>query len=121
MSRQIDLTQPLSDEDKQYLEDRDDRRSLDLNALHLMGGGVDEEEIDTDPATPATEPTTVVEDDPEETEVESYKGWRKPQWEAEVARRNESREEDAKIAPAEWTAKGLKEAILADDAKSAGE
>lgn len=42
MSRQIDLTKKLSSEDRAYLESRDDQYSLDLNALHLMGGGADE-------------------------------------------------------------------------------
>lgn len=37
MSRQIDLTQPLSDDDKQYLVDRADRVALEQNAAWTAG------------------------------------------------------------------------------------
>jgi len=51
MSRQnIDLTQPLSDDEREYLEARNMQRELDENAMNLMGGGTDKTEAETAPS-----------------------------------------------------------------------
>ena len=105
MSRQIDLTQPLSDEDRKYLEDRDWQHLLDQNALHLMGGGADE---------------GAVEDDSNDSdESNPYKGWHKDEWFAEIQSRNGDRSDEEKIVPEGDTAKDYKAAVLADDQKNA--
>lgn len=65
MSRQVDLTKPLSDEDRQYLIERADNRSLEINAAHVAGAEASNP-VDTssndqggDPADLAVEDMTV--------------------------------------------------------------
>lgn len=49
MSRQIDLTKKLTDEEREYLEARGDFRSLDENTFNLMSVSDDEEEAGKQP------------------------------------------------------------------------
>lgn len=49
MSRQIDLTQPLSDEDRQYLEERADAAALARNAAYLAGKEFSSSDMAVDP------------------------------------------------------------------------
>lgn len=125
MSRpNIDLTKPLSDEDRAYLEARDDSYSLDLNALHLMGGGADEAFVEgqvnvipslPDQPAPGQAPSGSGEDDTPDESEGSYKGWLKADWENEIGKRNAERPESEHIVPNGSKATDLKAAILADD------
>ena len=101
MSRQIDLTKPLSEDDRLYLESRGLQAQLDANALHLMGGGADETA-------------------PEEDEnVEPYKGVTVTDLKTEIESRNADRAEDAKIAVAEpGNRPEIVAALVADDEAS---
>uniref|UniRef100_A0AAU6R6W6 Tail assembly chaperone n=1 Tax=Micrococcus phage Kurnik TaxID=3092208 RepID=A0AAU6R6W6_9CAUD len=62
MSRQIDVTKPLTEDEVEYLRARDRQDVLDQNALHLMGGGADEAVVEADsveePAAPQEPQTT---------------------------------------------------------------
>lgn len=46
MSRQIDPSQELTEDEVAYLEDRGWQHVLDLNAMLLMGGGADESAVE---------------------------------------------------------------------------
>lgn len=69
MSRQIDLTRELTEDERNYLLDRGWQHMLDENALNLMGGGVDEDEIE-EPETPDTSSSTGVENPPAPAAIE---------------------------------------------------
>ena len=73
----IDLTQELSDDDRLYLESRGLQAQLDLNALHLMGGGSTEEEIPDD---------------------EPYKAFVVNDLKTEIDSRNEGRPDEEKLS-----------------------
>lgn len=49
MSRQIDITQPLSAEDRQYLEERCDNYALAQNAAYLRGEEFSSSDLAVDP------------------------------------------------------------------------
>jgi len=72
MSRQIDLTQPLSDEDRVYLEDRCETYKLSENAALLKGKEFAEPVLapvqDQDPA-PEDEDPAPVQDEVEDAEL----------------------------------------------------
>lgn len=57
MSRQIDPSQELTEEEVQYLTDRGMQNVLDLNAMLRMGGGADEAAVEAnDEAEAESEP-----------------------------------------------------------------
>lgn len=146
MSRQIDLTKPLSEDDRLYLESRGLQAQLDTNALHLMGGGADEEAPNeapaviepvtpapiapepvpaptpvapTAPVEPVVAPVAPVEPVPAVVEDEPYKGVTVPDLKAEIDTRNEGREDTAKIAVAEpGNRPEIVAALVADDEAS---
>jgi hypothetical protein len=76
MSRQIDITQPLSDEDRVYLEERCDNYALAQNAAFLKGEEFSSSDLAVDPLeaysleNATTQPPAPVEEAPAEEPVE---------------------------------------------------
>lgn len=73
MSRRIDTSKPLSEEDLAYLRARDRHRELDEYALAQMGGGVDESEagaVESGTKAKAEAEELVTTDPPAEAEPE---------------------------------------------------
>lgn len=104
MSRQIDLTKQLSDEDRKYLEDRDLQSQLDQNAAYLLGGGVDSDEAE---AIENSEPP------------EPYEGVTVSDLKAAIEARNAERVDADKIeVEAPGNRPELVAALVADDAKT---
>ena len=95
MTRNIDFTKPLSDDELDYVNDRPWLlQDLELSGLDL-----------------------ITQDDVEDAEEapETYNGWNKPDLVTELDRRNLERDEDSQIEPEKSTVEGIKAALLADD------
>ena len=75
MSRQIDLTKELSEDERNYLLDRGWTHMLDENAMHVMGGGVDAGEAEATPISGIPpRPQEPEGQDPEGSEAEGEEG-----------------------------------------------
>jgi len=85
MSRRIDLTRELTEDERQYLLDRGWQHMLDENAMHLMGGGVSEEEVEVAVVETETETETVVETPPSGDEDSEQSEGAAPESAPEVA------------------------------------
>lgn len=85
MSRpDIDLTKPLSDDDREYLEQSNQTSKLDAAAMYAMGGGADEGKVEeaesqTPPAPPAEPAPTPAPEAPAETPAPEEKPAEQPQ------------------------------------------
>lgn len=78
MSRQIDLTQPISDDDRQWLEQKNDNWALDVNASYIADQPVDPanvppaetEESEKSEETETSDESETAEETTEESEPE---------------------------------------------------
>jgi hypothetical protein len=132
MSRKIDLTKPLSDEDRQYLEDRarhHDIATADANAGYeddgsgpltspvgvsgVSVGGSSPLQQDPTAARFATPGPAVQAGDGLKTE-EGYQSMKVAELQDEIDRRNETRDEDEQI-PRSGTKQDLIDRLTADD------
>lgn len=118
MSRIIDVTKKLSDDDRLYLESRGMQRELDENVMHLMGGGANETAPDEGVETeaPAAEATTAAPESAEAVTVSAYEGVTVADLKTEIERRNADRDDETKITvEAPGNRPELVSALEADD------
>lgn len=112
MSRKIDFSKKLSVEDTEYVHSRpwlvQDAQLSGLTVRFADG-------------TLAEDTTGEVEEDEDEEteETEPYEGWVKKDFKTEISNRNKDREAADEIIPESDKNDDLRNALLADDAKSA--
>lgn len=123
MSRNIDFSNPLSEEDAEYVRQRDWMvRDAELSGFEVIWPGEDAEESEKTTSTDETGTETGAAAEEEETEEVDYNDLTVSDLQEEIAARNEERDEDDQIEVDSKAKKAdLITALEADDQAQAEE